>query len=76
LNIIDLSVRRPGCTGHPVTRLNRVLRELHENRVIIRVKVSEIPIKVLEKMVLRRGYKVAKVNIRNEYAEIKIVKSS
>lgn len=76
MKIIDLTVRRPGCTGHPVMRLNRALRELEDEQATIRVKTSEIPVKVLEKIVSKKGYKVVKITIEENYAEVEIQKKA
>ncbi|RLE79223.1 MAG: hypothetical protein DRJ52_08885 [Thermoprotei archaeon] len=74
MKIIDLTVKRPGCTGHPVVRLNRVLRELKDRRAIIRVKTSDIPVKVLERLVLKKGYKIIKIAVEGICVEVEIEK--
>lgn len=70
--VIDLRERKPGCTGHPVVRLNLELKKIKkENLIKIIAKKDDIPKKALELALKRYGFVSEKV-IENE-SEIEIL---
>jgi len=75
LKVIDLRFKEPGCTGHPVVRLNNRLRELNEDRVLIRFNLEDIPLKALELLIGRYGYRVDEVRNVNDYVEVVAIKA-
>jgi hypothetical protein len=72
--IIDLRFREPGCGGHPVTKLNRVLKELKDSEAVILVNPEDIPVKVLEVLIDRHGFRVASVEENLGYVKVFIRK--
>ncbi len=75
MKVIDLRFKEPGCTGHPVVRLNNRLRELNEDRVLIRFNLEDIPLKALELLIGRYGYRVDEVRNVNDYVEVVAIKA-
>lgn len=76
MKVIDLRFKEPGCTGHPVVRLNNRLRELNEDKALIRFNLEDIPLKALELLIGKHGYKVNEVRNINDYVEVIIIKNS
>lgn len=74
VRIIDIRYREPGCTNHPVILLNNFLKELKEPEALIRLNTEDIPLKVLEVLVDRYGYRISGVKEELGYAEVVISK--
>lgn len=75
MKIVDLRHKEPGCTGHPIIRFSSILRNLKESEVLLIVNPEDIPIKVVELVVGKHGYKVVSINKKEEkYAEIKLIR--
>ena len=57
--VIDLTRRDPGCAGHPLMRLNRLLKEIKEAvEVVIIFNSEELPIDALLIILKRHGLKM------------------
>lgn len=74
IKTIDIRYREPGCTSHPVILLNNFLKELKEPEALIKLNIDDIPLKVLEVLVDRYGYKISGVKEELGYAEVIISK--
>jgi len=74
VRVVNLTYREPGCTGHPIIRLNNVLKSLKESEVLLMVNPDDIPVKVIELFVSRYGYRVSEVSGRGDYLEVRIVR--
>ncbi len=68
--VIDLRFKEPGCGGHPVTKLNRVLKEFNGSEAVILINPEDIPVKVLEVLIDRHGFKVASVEEDLGYVKV------
>lgn len=56
--VIDLRREERGCTGHPVFRLNSVLKE-GGDRLTLLVDPEKLPLSVIKVIASKRGYRVA-----------------
>ena len=74
MEIIDLTVRKPGCTGHPIVRLNAVLRDMRKKRKSIKVIINteDIPLRALELSLKRYKYKIKRVFERKDTTIVEI----
>jgi len=72
VDVIDLRVREPGCTGHPIVRLNTLLREVKGKGRDIRVIVNpeDIPFKALKLTLKKHGYEIISVKEKESYLEV------
>lgn len=68
--VIDLRFREPGCSSHPVTKLSRVLKEFKGSEAVILVNPEDIPVKVLEVLIDRHGFKV--VSVEEDLGYVKV----
>jgi len=73
--VLDLRKTPESCTDHPIVRLNRLLREIHEMKekakVIIYAYTKDLPPLVLKLMVKKHGLKLINIDHLNE--EIKAI---
>ncbi len=69
--LIDLRERKPGCTGHPVIRLNNELRKAKKHDLIrIIVREDDIPEKAITLTLKRFGYRAKEIKTKNGEIDI------
>ena len=62
-HVIDLRERKPGCTGHPVVRLNLELNKAKDQKLVkIIANKEDLPKKALTLALKRYGFELAEVN--------------
>ncbi len=69
--LIDLRERKPGCTGHPVVRLNLELKKAKNQKTVkIVAKKDDLPRRALELTLKRYGFKLTDVKEDEDRIEI------
>ncbi len=74
VKVIDVRYREPGCTSHPVILLNDFMKNLKEPKALIRFNTEDIPIKALELLIERYGYRISAKREELGYTEVLISK--
>lgn len=72
-SVIDLRREEKGCTGHPVFRLNVVLKEGRE-RMTLLVDPEKLPLSVIKVIASKHGYRIAGYSERDEGVVVELVK--
>ncbi|MCD6513993.1 MAG: hypothetical protein J7L07_03640 [Candidatus Odinarchaeota archaeon] len=67
VRFFDLTDKRPGCTGHPIIRLNNFLSEAKReaDRIELVIDTTEVPMKALELILKKHGFKVVDTKLKN-----------
>ncbi len=70
MKTIDLLTKKPGCVGHPVVRLNTLLRDAKSKEQEIKIIFSpkEIPTKVIEISLKKHGFELIGIEKNNAFA--------
>ena len=72
---IDLTKRELGCVGHPLIRLNRVLKKIPDNETVeIFFRPSEIPEDAILILLRKRKLRLIKKDIKNNICVITCIK--
>ncbi len=67
LYVIDLSKYEPGCTGHPLMRLNRKLREAKKyDSIKIIFNLEDLPFDAAEILLKRNGFEIKTKEVKDK----------
>lgn len=71
--VIDLKERKPGCTGHPVVRLNLELRKARNKDLVkIIANKDDIPRRALILILKRYGFELAEISEKDGEVQVLI----
>ena len=64
---LDLTEKKPGCTGHPILRLNRFLKEAKKkaNDIEIIFDKNETPIRAIQMILKKHNFKAIRIEEEN-----------